>query len=472
MEGILKGRNIRVPARASIWYVGTSVITKAVGLIVTPVFTRILTGEEYGSYSLYMSYLGLFSIICTTGFTGGVIYKGFQAFSKRKEEFLSSALGFNLCFCLAVCILLFAFSGLLGIIPELSLILCVQLIADSAVGLSLMRKRYYYSYKSVALVGVLESVGAPIISLILFYGTRLGFVAKLWGLLIPALLAASPLVLGILRRCPRLFDKEVWRFLFSASLPLFPSILSGAVSSHVGSFVTAKMLGSDALAKYSVTHSVGIGLLFVVSTLGASLAPWITRKLLAGKKETVSEVTGVLFTLLGAATLFLIAVVPEAVAFLAPTEYREAISAALPIALATLPSFITSVAGVGLVFSDRGGAVSVSAIFGAVSNFILSILLIPALNYAGAGLSLLISNLSSSLVSLYFLRRAGLGTTVRPRDVLPVFIWTSVFGILISLFYNYAPLRILLLAFPVTVFFRTLPEAKELIKEKDSCHKP
>ena len=467
MEGTLKGKNIRVPARASIWYVATSVTTKAVGLLVTPVFTRILSGEEYGEYSLYMSYLGLFSVICTVGFSSAVIYKGFQLFSKERDGFISAALGFNLCLCLAICILLFTISSVVGISPELSLVLCIQIIADSAIGLSLMQKRYVYEYKTVALVGVFESVAAPAISLLLLYGTPLGFTAKIWGLLIPAVLAASPLVLGILRKSSRLFDKQVWRFLLYRSLPLFPGIVSGAIASHVGSFVISRTLGSDALAKYSVTHSVGIGLLFVVSTLGASLAPWITRKLEAKRIDTVSEVIGVLFTLLGAATLFLIAVVPEVVGFLAPPEYGESIFAALPIALATLPSFITGVAGIGLVFSDKGGSVTLSSVVGAASSLLLSLFLTPTLTYIGAGAAQLASGVATCLVSLYCLSRARLGSAVKIHDVLPVFISTSLFGLLITLLYNYAALRILLLIIPVTVIFRTLPAAIELIKEKN-----
>ena len=98
MKGILKGKNIKVPAKASMWYVGASVLTKATGLLFTPIFTRILTGEEYGAYSLYMSYLGFFSLICAAGFSAGVIYKGFQDFSTKKEVFLSASLGFSVCF--------------------------------------------------------------------------------------------------------------------------------------------------------------------------------------------------------------------------------------------------------------------------------------------------------------------------------------------------------------------------------------
>ena len=449
------------------WYVTTSVITKAIGLFVTPIFTRILTGEEYGSYSLYMSYLGLFSVICTASFSAGVIYKGFQIFSERKNDFLSASFGFTLCFSSAICILLLIFSGVLGISFEFALILCIQLITDSAVGLSLMRKRYYYKYKTVAAVGVFESVAAPALSLTLLYGAGLGFTAKLWGLLIPALIAASPLAVGIVRKSSRLFDKEIWRYLFKRSLPLFPSVVSAAVSSNVASFILAKEMGNDALAKYSVTHSVGIGLMLIVSTLSASLSPWITRKLAAKRVDAVADVIRVLFTLFGAATLFLVALVPEVVSFLAPSEYAEAIPAALPIALATLPSFLTSVAGIGLVFSDMGRRVSLSTVLGAISNFLLCILSIPSFEYLGAGISLLLSSLVSLITSLFFLRKTSLGNIIKMRSVITAFILTALYGILISLLYNYAALRILLLLVPATVIFRTLPSALDLIKEEN-----
>ncbi len=465
MEGIIKGKSIRLPARASLWYVGTSVITKAVGVLVTPIFTRLLTGTEYGAYSLYMSYLGLFSVICTASFSSGVIYKGFQKFSNKKESFLSAALGFSLSFCVIICALLFVFNSLLGLGYALTALLCIQLIADTSVGLALMRERYAYRYMTVVLVGVFESVAAPLISLILLFGTGESFVCRLWGLLIPAVIAATPLVKEILRRSSRLYDGDIWKYLIRRCAPLFPSVFSGAVSSQAGNLILVAALGHDALAKYSITHSIGIGLLFVVSSLGAALGPWITRKIAAGRIDTVREVGGLLFTLLGAATVFLVAIVPEALSFLAPPEYAEAIAAALPIALATLPSFITSIGSVGLIFAERGGSVSAASILGAGANLLFSFLLIPRLTYLGAGLALLLSNLFSALVTILFLRQAGLGKIVSTARALAIFTVTALLGVLTALLYEYAALRILLLILPALVIVRSAFSAKELISE-------
>ena len=86
MEGTLKGKKINTPARASLWYVLTSVITKAIGLFVTPIFTRVLSSAEYGSYTLYMSCLGLFSVISTAAFSAGVIYRGCEVFEDKKDD--------------------------------------------------------------------------------------------------------------------------------------------------------------------------------------------------------------------------------------------------------------------------------------------------------------------------------------------------------------------------------------------------
>ena len=43
---IKKNGEVRLPARASLWYVGSNMISKAVGMLLTPIFTRILTGAE------------------------------------------------------------------------------------------------------------------------------------------------------------------------------------------------------------------------------------------------------------------------------------------------------------------------------------------------------------------------------------------------------------------------------------------
>ena len=76
---------IKIPAKASVWYLAASALSKGVGIITTPIFTRLLSGEDYGGFALYMTLLGGASLICSAFNSGSAIYKGLNKNENKKD---------------------------------------------------------------------------------------------------------------------------------------------------------------------------------------------------------------------------------------------------------------------------------------------------------------------------------------------------------------------------------------------------
>ena len=111
MESIKEIPKLKLPAKASLWYIASSAISRTIGAAGTPIFTRLLTPEEYGLFPLYNTWLAVATVILTLELTGGVIYRGLQKFSHDRDKFLSAAFGLFLSVFLFVCALYFAFSS-------------------------------------------------------------------------------------------------------------------------------------------------------------------------------------------------------------------------------------------------------------------------------------------------------------------------------------------------------------------------
>ena len=93
MELIKNRHPIRLPARASAWYVTASVIGRGIGVLGTPIFTRLLDANEYGLYPLYNTWLGIATVFVTLELTGAATLRGLQKYEGKREELLLSALG-------------------------------------------------------------------------------------------------------------------------------------------------------------------------------------------------------------------------------------------------------------------------------------------------------------------------------------------------------------------------------------------
>ena len=75
--------------RASIWFLVCSFFQKGISLITTPIFTRILTTEEYGQYNVFNSWLGIVAVFVSLNLYQGVYAQGLVRFTDDRKEFSS-----------------------------------------------------------------------------------------------------------------------------------------------------------------------------------------------------------------------------------------------------------------------------------------------------------------------------------------------------------------------------------------------
>lgn len=465
LEQIKKRRELKLPAKASLWYVGSGIFVKLLGVLSTPIFTRVLSEEEYGQFTFYMSFVAVLFGVVSVLFSPAVIYKGIQNFRENSDEYISKVLYVDFGVLTLICTLLFAFNDYLGLNQALVLFIFLQLACDVVVLIYESKKRYAYEYMAVVKINTLKAISAPLLSLFLLFWAELGYYSRIFGILAVSLFIALPLLSNIMKRGGRFSDKKIFGYIIRQSLPLLPLALTGAVSGGIDKIIMNKLLGAAVLAKYSVAYTIGIGLSFLTGSLSSALTPWVMRKLSGKDTDVVRGIGYVIFRGVCGAALFVIALAPEALEFLAPNRYSEAIFAVMPIAISILPSFLYTYSNIGLIYKEKAGVTSIGALLALLVNIALNIILIPRITYLGGGVSLLISSSVMAAVNLFFLSRYRLSSMIDTRKCGGVFIFTALFGIFITLIYEYAALKFLLLIIPAVMILNSFFEAKKYVTE-------
>ena len=85
-----KYHELSIVAKASIWFVFCSIMQKGVAFITIPIFTRLMTTEQYGQFSVYSSWLTIFTVITTLRLTGAVFNKGMSKFKDDRDTYTAS----------------------------------------------------------------------------------------------------------------------------------------------------------------------------------------------------------------------------------------------------------------------------------------------------------------------------------------------------------------------------------------------
>ena len=88
-----KYNNMSLPVKAALWYTLCNVINKGIALVSTPIFTRILTEEQYGTFAIFQSWFSILIIFTSLNVFQGGYQKGLILYKKDEMNFTSSQLG-------------------------------------------------------------------------------------------------------------------------------------------------------------------------------------------------------------------------------------------------------------------------------------------------------------------------------------------------------------------------------------------
>lgn len=355
---------LNMPARSSLYFTASNLISKAASFIFIPIFTRLLTPAEYGEYSLFSSYLSVAIVIVTLEIPGSVIMRAFQ--KKRGLENLAviTASALPLALTLPCVLILSAVRGGL----EFSLantFLTISLASLSFINLYTSACKFLYRWRAPLLVALIQSVIAPIAAILLINVDSLGRYEHITlkvgtGSIITALTALTLFFVALPRAVKEAkaatlglssylrYAAELYRTLLSLCLPLLPYYFSVMIISQADKLIISSRLGSDALGKYSLAYSAGMAAAAVTGGVMSALCPWIMRKVRAGEIGTVRRAIGTISDMALPAVVIFLSASPEIFSLLAPKSYEIAlpvlfIIAQAPVSLA-LCSCLCSIA--------------------------------------------------------------------------------------------------------------------------------
>lgn len=113
------------------WYVVSSVMVKAVSVITTPIFTRILTTDEYGYVSTFATWYSLLLVICSLNLTYS-IGRAKIDFPDKLDDYIGSSQLLSLLVSVIIAVLMIVFikpvSSLLTLSEPLVYLLLAYLI--------------------------------------------------------------------------------------------------------------------------------------------------------------------------------------------------------------------------------------------------------------------------------------------------------------------------------------------------------
>ncbi len=383
-------QSISLPARASLWFTVSSVVQKGVLFLTTPIFTRLLTKEEYGSVSLYGSWMVLLTILATLELPSGVFNKALIRYEGDKDGYTSSALGLS-SFITIVCyfgylLLRKALNPIVGLSTFQMSLMFLDIFFTNVGTIWIVRERFEYRYKNVVSISIAVNILATLLSILFVVKSKNGKdTARMVGLTTGHALAYVWILILLIKKGKKVVSKVYWKYSLDYNLPLIPHYLSQQVLSQADRIMIEWMCGKASTAVYSLSAQIAMTTTLLTNAIHASLMPWTFQKIKAGEIAQIGKRTLQIEGLIGCCTLVLSLFAPEIIYILGGSSYYEAIYVIPPIAMSVL--FITLYSFFAYIefYYEKTKMVMAASCMVALLNIILNRIFIERYGYIAAG---------------------------------------------------------------------------------------
>lgn len=393
-------------------YLIPSLVSAVIPIVTLPIFTRILTVEDYGIYALGIVYGTFVSGIANFGLTIGYERNFFE--NKESKE-MQGTLLFSV---LSFVVITFVFLGLLTY--SLQSIISSWLIGDQkwgnivflsycAVGISSL-KMYYLTYfkntnnaKQFSIYSIDEAILNVIFSFVLIYYFNSGIIGLVLGQLFGSSIVFFILTIKFIRLLSFRPNLNVLKSCLNISLPLTPRIFFGVIGNHFDKYMI-NLLGSvGGVGVYNLGQKISYVVFNFMTAIQNVNSPHVYDLMFKKGEEGGSEI-GKYLTLplyISAFIGLIISLFSEEILFiLTPSSYHGAVDIITVLSLLYVTYFFGKQPQ--LIYAKKTGITSYLTIFSIVINILINIPFIKYWGAEGAAYGTLLAGILSSSVTFYY----------------------------------------------------------------------
>ncbi|MCD8256732.1 MAG: oligosaccharide flippase family protein, partial [Oscillospiraceae bacterium] len=274
--------------KAAVLYALAGILQRGTTFLSGPIFTRLLTREDYGLLMLFNTWYELIGILAMLSLSTGVYNNGLLDFRAARDRFSASLLLVSNLATVLVALPIVIFYGdlhrLIGLPPELTAAMLISFFFSPAFLFEIARRRYEYQYASACIATLVSSVLSVAVAIVAVLRVDLAarLFARVWAEKL-TLLAFWIFFYGlILKRVRFRATTAYWGYALRFQLPILPNYLANYLLMGMDRIMIAQMVGAAEAAVYSVAMAAAFLLQILWQSINSSLLPLTYESLRSG----------------------------------------------------------------------------------------------------------------------------------------------------------------------------------------------
>lgn len=456
--------------KIAIWYTIGNVLSRGITFITTPVFTRLLTTNQYGEFSNFTSWISIVLVLATLDLTTSVARAKYD-FDERMDQYISSITLFSNIITLLCYIVVECFSGYFCSVFSMDMkyirFMFLYIMFYPSFSYLQVKHRIYRKYKffvAFSLGSVIASAAASVLLVVLLDDKLLG---RVIGYVVPVTILNLGLWIYIVVK-GRHFSKDCIRYACAISIPLIPHALSGILLGNSDRIMIKQMCGAEANALYTLAYQISLLANVLWTSMNQAWAPWLNDNIYEKNYGQIRAKSKIYLGVFSILIIGILLVSPEIILIFGGTAYYEARYVMPPVILSGCFQFIYGMYVNIEIYEKKTFTISIGTVATALLNIGLNMIFIPKFGYIAAAYTTL-----AGYIALFFFHYIIVHVSIKQlKDIYEKkFIFTIIIilmlasaGALILLDYN--KIRYVILAIYTMVFLYAVAKNRNMILKR------
>lgn len=403
---VAKYKSLSVQMKVVLWFTACNFLQKGISVITTPIFTRLMSKDQYGIFSVFQAWQAILVIIVTLYLQNAVMNNAFVKLDVPRERVVSAFQSLSLVTSGSVFIVYLIFhqwiNKIVGIPGVAVLAMFAYFMFWAPLQYWMLYKRYNFEYKGPVAATLLMSLLTPLAGLLAISQTELKGEARIISFVIVHSLFGLVFYIVNYRKDHTFYDKQLWKYAVAFNLPLIPCFLSETILNQSDRIMINYFCGSGDAAIYSIAYSAAQLVLLFSSALNMAFVPWQYRKLKEKDYKQMEKVGYIVLLFLAGILALVIMFAPEIVTILAGESYSAGVHLIPTLAASVFFNYMYQMFyRIELYYEHKKQSV-IATFVSTIANIIGNLILIPIMGFVAAGYTTLAAHIILCVMHFYY----------------------------------------------------------------------
>lgn len=392
---VKKFQSMSAGQKSAVAFMLASLVQQGISFLVTPLFTRILSTDEFGVVTVYNSWVEMVGTVAMLSLASGMFNVGMMDYEGKRDSFTSALLGLSNIATIITMVLFYVgsilFPEIISMPKSLFVLMFLYFIFYPATRFWMARQRFEYKYKALSVVTVASAFASPLVGLaaVLSLKGDLG-VIRLWGTNSILIIVGVVFFCNTIRKCPKIVDKGIWSYALKFSLPLLPHYMAMHILATSDRVMIQTMSGNAEAGLYGLAYTASMIICVVWTAIQGSLTPYVYEKLKKDEIEKIAPVAEPCIIFFSILCFVVVLIAPEFMNILGGEKYKESVQLIPPLLASVFFMEMYNLFSMIEFYHKKTFRIMCATVVAAVVNIVLNYLLINRFGFVAAAYTTLL----------------------------------------------------------------------------------